>query len=78
MLSILTRTFNSKDYLDKCLSSLAHQQSRNFELIILDDASDKNYFEYLSSYVKSYDLHDIEVKLCKITLTTDRAVCMVR
>ena len=41
--AIILPNFNSSEYLKKTLKSVLNQSYKNWQLIIIDDASDKNY-----------------------------------
>jgi glycosyltransferase involved in cell wall biosynthesis len=48
-ISIVIATYNRKDKIKKVLESIWNQTSKNFEVIVVDDASTDGTFEYLSS-----------------------------
>ena len=50
MLSIIVCTFNHAKFLSKCIDSILAQNSKDFELIVVDDASTDNTQEVLSKY----------------------------
>ena len=50
MISVVVLNFNGKRFLDDCLSSLAKQTYRNFEVIVVDNASSDGSVEYLESH----------------------------
>ncbi len=50
MISIVVLNFNGKQYLDDCLTSLAAQTFRNFEVIVVDNGSTDGSQEYVKAY----------------------------
>lgn len=50
MISIIILSFNGKQYLEKCLMSVAAQTYRDFEVIVVDNASMDGSIEYLESH----------------------------
>jgi GT2 family glycosyltransferase len=47
MISVIIVGYNSKEYLDECLSSLFHSTYRNFRLIFVDNNSSDNTAEFI-------------------------------
>ena len=48
--SIIIPNYNGKHFLDECLKSLKGQTFDDFEIILIDDASDDNSVEFVKSY----------------------------
>ena len=51
-LSIVIVNFNAKEYLKKCLDSIFGSKTKNFEVIIVDNASKDNIEEIIENYPK--------------------------
>ena len=51
-ISIILPTYNSEKCIDKCISSILMQTYKNFELIIIDDASKDNTLNKIIEYKK--------------------------
>jgi len=54
MISVVIPVHNALPYLKRCLTSLEENTSSEYELIIIDDVSDKETKEFLASYVLSF------------------------
>ena len=55
MLSFIIPTYNRKDYLKRCIDSIISQKVKNFEIIVVDDNSTDNTYEFIKenySFVK--------------------------
>ncbi|MDO8842202.1 glycosyltransferase family 2 protein [Methanocalculus sp.] len=50
MISVIIVNFNGRDYLELCLSSLALQTFRDYEVIVIDNASSDGSVEYLKAH----------------------------
>ena len=50
LLTIITATFNSENYLEECLMSLYNQQYSNYEHIIIDGGSNDRTIEIIKKY----------------------------
>ena len=50
--AIILPNFNSSEYLKKTLKSVLNQSYKNWQLIIVDDASDKKTIEILKKFKK--------------------------
>ena len=48
--SIIITTFNEQKYIDSCLSSIFKNKFKNFEIIIVDDASTDNTAKIIRKY----------------------------
>jgi len=58
MISIIIPTYNSKENLVKTLDSIYKNGFKNFEIIVVDDASDDN----TSEMVKNYSVRHVPLK----------------
>jgi len=47
LISVVVVTYNGKKYLNDCLSALAHQKFRDFEIIVVDNGSSDGSAEYI-------------------------------
>lgn len=50
--SVIVPVYNSIDYLDRCLNSLANQTLKEIEIIVVDDGSSDDYSKILKKYEK--------------------------
>ena len=57
--SIITPVFNASSYLDRAIDSLIVQETHNWELLAINDASTDNSLEVLQSYQQ----HDQRIKV---------------
>ena len=53
--SILITVYNKENYLDKCFSSILKQDYKNYEVIMIDDASTDNSLKLMREYASKYD-----------------------
>ncbi len=60
--SVIIPTLNEEDYLPKILSDLAKQKQKNFEVIIVDAASEDRTKDAALKFTKCFSLEFIEVK----------------
>lgn len=63
LVSIITPTFNSAQYIDQCIASVLSQTYTNWELIITDDFSQDNTIDIIQKYVDS----DSRIKLFSLS-----------
>lgn len=63
LISIITPSFNSSDFIYKAIDSVLFQTYRNWELIITDDCSSDNTYNILKEYSKKDD----RIKIYKLT-----------
>ena len=61
LISVIMTTYNSEKYVKKSIESILSQSHYNFELIIVDDASEDKTFEILEEYSKK----DSRIKIIK-------------
>ncbi|KAG4082298.1 nucleotide-diphospho-sugar transferase [Neocallimastix lanati (nom. inval.)] len=54
-LSIIVPVYNTGPYLDRCIKSILNQTFKDYELIIVDDASTDNSLEILKKYKETDD-----------------------
>ncbi len=64
LFSCLIANYNNREYLDDCFKSIISQSYRNLEIVIVDDCSTDNSWEFISNYefptsylVKKYLMH---------------------
>lgn len=62
LVSIITPSFNSKDYIDETIKSVIEQTYSNWEMLITDDCSTDGSFQYL----KKKSLIDSRVKVYQL------------
>ena len=61
-IGIIVPNYNYSEWLDKCLSSIARQTYKNFEVIFVDDCSTDNSIEIASKYQSVMDMTIVELK----------------
>ena len=52
VISIVIPTYNTIDYIDECLESVAKQTIRDIEIIVVDDCSTDGTIEKLDAWAK--------------------------
>jgi teichuronic acid biosynthesis glycosyltransferase TuaG len=72
LVSIVTPTFNSIKFIDKCVASVLHQTYQNWELIIVDDYSADGTQEYL------HQLSEQDERIKVYTLPQNRGASIAR
>ena len=60
--SIILPNYNSHQYVSDTLNSIINQSYKNWELILVDDNSDKNTREILNNYIKEKNIKIIFLK----------------
>lgn len=61
MVTVLLPTYNAEKYIAQCIKSILHQTYRDFELLIIDSASDDNTVKIIKSFEDPrINLHQIE------------------
>lgn len=68
LVSIITPTYNCSKYIGETIESVLNQTYKNFEMIIVDDASTDNTEEVVNSY------HDKRIKYVKLKTNSGPAV----
>jgi len=63
LVSILTASYNNRDYLDEYFNSLLEQTYQNIELVLIDDASNDNSWEKILAYQ-----HKLENRFSNVVL----------
>ena len=53
IISIIVPVYNAKNYIEKCLNSILNQDIKDFEIIVVNDASDDDTINILKSYAKN-------------------------
>jgi len=53
LISVIITTYNSPDFLKKCINSFLFQKDKNFELIVGDDGSTQDTKKIISQYKNS-------------------------
>lgn len=48
--SVVVTTYNRKDLLKKCIQSILNQTYKDFELIVVDNDSNYDFFEFINSF----------------------------
>lgn len=56
IITIVTPTFNSGEYLEKCILSIKNQNYRNFEHIIIDGGSKDSTLDIIKKYENTYPM----------------------
>ena len=51
LVSVITPTFNSQEFLKQTIESIVHQSYKNWELILVDDASSDDTLNIINKYV---------------------------
>lgn len=74
LVSIITPSFNSKDFIEKTIKSVLAQSYKNWELIIVDDKSKDNSNEIIEKYLKL----DNRIKLIKLEKNSGVAIARNR
>ncbi len=54
LVSIITPTFNSQDFLAQTIDSILDQSYKNWELILIDDASTDNTVNLIKDYISKH------------------------
>ncbi len=57
MISIVTPTYNSEKYLEKCIQSIMNQEYQEYEHIIVDGGSQDRTLDILRLYENRYPMH---------------------
>lgn len=61
LLSIIIPVYNTETYLEFCIDSIINQNINNYEIIVVNDASNGNCDEIVEKYIKKYN----HIKLIK-------------
>jgi len=70
MVSIITPSYNSKQFIKESIASVLAQTYQNWELIIVDDISPDNSNELIEEYIKK----DSRIKLIKLETNSGPAI----
>ena len=70
MVSIITPTYNSKDYIAQTIQSVLNQTYSNWEMIIVDDCSTDNTCEIITSFLKI----DPRISLTKLNINSGAGI----
>ena len=67
-ISIILINYNSSEYTKKCISSIVEQTSKalSYQIIVVDNASEKEDFENLISFVEALHIDTIQVYRSRI------------
>jgi len=60
-ISIIIPTYNSQDFITRCLDSLLNQSVKNYEILIVDDQSTDSTLEILGAYAKKYPVINVNI-----------------
>ena len=66
LITIYITNFNYANYIDKAIKSVLNQSYKNFEIIIVDDASEDNSKEILKNYESNKKISIIYNKKKKV------------
>jgi len=64
IVSVVMATYRRDEYLKKALNSLAAQEFRDFEIVLVDDNVDKEWNEKVSAIVSDFKNKNPEIKFC--------------
>ena len=53
IISIIVPVYNAQNYIEKCLNSILNQDIKDFEIIVVNDASDDDTINILKNYAKN-------------------------
>lgn len=70
LVSIITPTYNSENFIDETIKSILSQTYNNWELIITDDCSTDNTFDVVSKYAQE----DNRIKIYKLNKNSGAGV----
>lgn len=59
--SVIIPFYNSASYIDKALFALEQQHFKDFEVILIDDCSTDNSYEYCKNRVSKSNLHTVKI-----------------
>ena len=62
MISVITPTYNSEEYLEECIKGMMSQTYREFEHIIVDGGSKDGTLEIIKKYEGKYPMRWISEK----------------
>ena len=54
---VILVNYNGKSYLNDCLSSICNTDYPNFEVIVVDNASDDDSTEYIKEYFSDFIIY---------------------
>lgn len=69
LVSVIMPVYNARDFLVPALESILKQTYKNFEFLIVDDASSDNSWETITNYKKKYP----SIKIYKLNKNTNEA-----
>ena len=64
LISVIIPTFNSRDTIARAVSSVLRQTYKDYEIIIVDDASDDGVWDYMTALYgdnQKFHLHRLEL-----------------
>lgn len=60
--SIIIPVYNSEKYLERCLTSVLNQSFKDFEIIVINDASTDNSMDIIDKYKNKLKVHNVKKK----------------
>lgn len=61
MISIIIPVYNCEKYISTCLSSIASQTYKNFELLLINDCSTDNTFNIINEYLDEHPINNVNI-----------------
>ena len=61
LVSVITTVYNTEKYVDECFMSILNQTYKNFELVVVDNASQGNIKKIVNNYQKAFP--NVSIKL---------------
>ena len=61
MISIIIPVYYCEKYISTCLSSIASQTYKNFELLLINDCSTDNTFNIINEYLDEHPINNVNI-----------------